>query len=108
MEIEWAVRVQRFAPRCQAGRHPSRRPWLRLQLLTAPPLIQAQLSEALAAAAESASRLEKKGRKQMTWAHTSASGERGEVAGAFWTMRKYGGLRVDPRASKTYKMAYLS
>ena len=28
-----------------------------------------------------------------------------EVAGVFWTIRKYTGLRVGPRASKTYKMA---
>ena len=30
--------------------------------------------------------------------------ERREAAGALWTIQKYGGLRVGPRASKTYKM----
>ena len=36
--------------------------------------------------------------------HTSVREGR-EVAGVFWTIRKYTGLRVGPRASKTYKMA---
>ena len=36
--------------------------------------------------------------------HTSVREGR-EVAGVFWTIRKYTGLRVGPRTSKTYKMA---
>ena len=31
--------------------------------------------------------------------------ERREAARALWTIRKYGGLQVGPRASKTYIMA---
>ena len=33
--------------------------------------------------------------------------ERREAARAVWTIQKYGDLRVDPRASNTYKMAHL-
>ena len=36
--------------------------------------------------------------------HTSVREGR-EVAGVFWTILKYTGLRVGPRTSKTYKMA---
>ena len=36
--------------------------------------------------------------------HTSVREGR-EVAGVFWTVQKYMGLRVGPRTSKTYKMA---
>jgi len=36
--------------------------------------------------------------------HTSVREGR-EVAGVFWTIRKYTGLRVGPKTSKTYKMA---
>jgi len=39
------------------------------------------------------------GRKKMMWGPQVSKGEETETAGVVWTIRKYGDLRVDPRAS---------
>ena len=48
--------------------------------------------------------LEVRLKEKLTYGPHTLVREGREVAGIFWTIRKYTGLRVGPRASKTYKM----